>query len=270
MKKKIRSNIRQILEIIVLAVVVVLPQFVDFHGLFKDYLEKNYLSPDNWMWYLALSYGKWIITIVLVLFVLCAIRKFNNEFVMNRSNVYHDYCYGWYWFCAKVLGIKKCNLVLVPIYMQFKLIINETFEEYPLNEEEYPVVDNEIIKVTKSNENALQNEINLILEDTYIIKDNQIPFSKRNRYTIKISRNDGNSRGRHFSQNFIETTINTVREFQSIPVMNVYATMNPLNTKHIAKRVFALGDRGNVAHLYVFQQNNNGIRKFESRGYKIY
>ena len=64
--------------------------------------------------------------------------------------------------------------------------------------------------------------------------------------------------------------MNEVRKFNRIPVMNVFASTNPMNTKNIAKRVFALGDRGNIDHLYVFQQSKSGERIFMPQGHKIY
>lgn len=266
----VKSNIRQILEIFVIIGAAILPQLVNLETLFKPYLDDNYISPDNWYWYLPLSQGKPLIMVALFIVAWLAVRKFNSNFIMNSINVYHDYPYGWYWFCAKVLGIHKCNLILVPIYMQFKLVINATFNEFPLNSDEYPTAKTEKIEVTKIHTNQSLNEINILLEDTYPIKNEQIPISKRNLLTIKISRNDGTTRGRHFSQNFVETTINTVRTLDTIKEVNLYATTNPLNTMHIAKRVFSVADRGNIKHLYVFQQNNAGIRAFQNKGHKIY
>jgi hypothetical protein len=267
----IKSNGRQIVEIIVLVAAAIAPLFVNLRDLFKDYLESNPLSPDNFVWHTAITHGKYVALVIVFFFSLWVIRKFNNDFIMNRKNVYHDYGYVWYWFCAKVLGIKRCNLILVPIYMQFKFVIRGTFDEFPLNEDEYPVMEIEPeCNVIKINADASGDEINLILEDTYAIEDRQIPKVKRGLQTIKISRNDGNSNGRHFSQKFIEATINAVRGIKRIPVINVYATTNPLNTKHIAKRVFALGGRGNVEHLYVFQQGNSGKRIFRPKSHKIY
>jgi len=43
-----------------------------------------------------------------------------------------------------------------------------------------------------------------------------------------------------------------------------------MNTKHIGKRAFGLGERGNVEHLYVFQQSKDGRRRFEEKGRKIF
>ena len=189
---------------------------------------------------------------------------------MNEIDVYHNYCYGWYWFCAKILGVKKCDLISVPIYMQFKLVLNKVFNEFPLDEKHYPEIDNEKVKVIQKNEKEPQNEINLILEDTYVIKNSQIPYSKRNLFTIKISRNGGSNGERHYSEAFMEKIISTVKGLENTSVVNVYATTNPLHTKYIAERVFKSGGRGDIRKLYVYQQNRNGDRNFEDRGHRIY
>ena len=270
-KEYISSNLRQILEIIILVTVAAIPFFVNLHDLFKSYLDSTPLSPDNIPWYIALSHGDLVASIILCCPMLYVIRKFNQGFLMNGENVYHDYCYCWYWFCSKILGIKKCNLVLVPIFMQFKLVIRGTFEEYPLTDDEYPIVDNEPdCKVEIINKDASNNEINFILEDTYLVDFKQIPKSKQELLTIKVSRNDGKTNVRHFSKKFIETIINELRKLKESMTINVYATTNPKNTVHVAKRAFALGNRGNVKQLYVFQQKGSGRRKFEDRGHKIY
>jgi len=267
----LKSNERQLLQIVVLVIATIAPLFVNLRDLFKDYLESNPLSPDNFVWYIAITRGKYVASVIVFFLSLWIIRKSNSDFDMNKRNVYHDYCYVWYWFCAKVLGIKKCNLVHVPIYMQFKLVIRGTFDEFPLDEDEFPIMDNEPeCNVLIINEDAYGDEINLILEDTYAIKEIQIPKTKRGLYTIKISRNNGTTNGRHFSQKFIEATINAVRGIRQVTVINIFATTNPMNTKHIAKRVFALGGRGNVEHICVFQQAGSDKRIFSSKGHKIY
>ena len=101
-------------------------------------------------------------------------------------------------------------------------------------------------------------------------RDEQIPKEKRNLSTIKISRNNGISMERHFSQKFIESIIDEIRRIKHISTLNVFATTNPMNTEHIAKRVFALDTRGNIDHLYVFQQSSDKKRNFENKGYKIF
>ncbi len=43
--------------------------------------------------------------------------------MFNRGNYYKQYRYGWYRICSKILGYSECNLIQVPIYMQFKLVL---------------------------------------------------------------------------------------------------------------------------------------------------
>ena len=269
--EKISSNGRQILEIVALIIVTSIPWVVDLQEIFKEYLADHPISPDDFFWQVAFRMGKPVASVVLFFAVLIGIRKFNQGFVMNRKRVYHDYCYAWYWFCAKILGIKSCDLVLVPIHMQFKLVIRATFQEYPLDETEYPVVENESdSKVSETNQEEPTREINLVLEDTYAIEVRQIPKSKQGYRTIKISRNSGADNSRHFSQKYIEAIIKCVRGLKGKVSVNVFATTNPMNTKHIAKRAFGLGERGNVEHLYVFQQGKDGRRRFEEKGRKVF
>ncbi len=268
---KIIDNGTQIIEIILLVCCCVVPFAVNAAGLFSEYLAKTTPDPENALAYLIVRAGNAAMAVALVLFVLWRVRAHNKDFLMNRGNAYHQYPYAWYWFCANILGIRKCNLVRVPIFMQFKLVIRGTFVDYPLEETAYPPVENEDDTSTNvENGEAGGQEVNLILEDTYTINNKQIPESKRSLRTIKISRNDGNDKGRHFSQKYIDAVINTVRDLDQNTVVNVYATTNPMNTKHIASRAFALADRGNIQHLYVFQQQSSGDRLFEGKGRKVF
>lgn len=268
---KISSNDRQIVEIIALVVVTSIPYMFDLQVIFKDYLSEHPLSPDHFFWQLAIMNGRIIAAIIIFVAALIVIRKINKDFLMNRKHIYHDYNYAWYWFCAKILGIRKCNLVLVPIYMQFKLVIRGTFEEYPLEESDYPYVDNEPeCRVSIINPDIESSEKNMIIEDTYKIEIRQIPESKQGLRTIIVNRNDGMDHGRHFSPKLIETVINNTRSIENNSVINIFATTNPLNTKHIASRAFGLGERGNVEHLYVFQQRKDDNRYFELDGHQIY
>lgn len=271
MKDLVKSNLRQLLEILLLIIASVIPLLINVSELFKDYLSNEYPTPENGIVYFAISHGKWVASIIVFFALLWLIRKFNENFIMNNMRVYHKYGYWWYWICAKLLGIRKCNLILVPIYMQFKLVLKGTFDEYPLDCDDFPIIDNEPeCKVTILNPESSQSEINVVLEDTYIIRNDQIPKEKRDLYTLHISRNDGKSVERHFSQKYIETVINTIRQYKYLPTVNLFATTNPKNTVHLAKRAFGLGNRGNIGHLYVYQQSAHGSRVFRFKGFKIY
>ena len=56
----------------------------------------------------------------------------------------------------------------------------------------------------------------------------------------------------------------------NIKKVNVYATTNPLNTKNIASSAFKLGGRDNFNEVSVFQQERDGIRKFNNKGIVVY
>ena len=86
----IKSNGRQIVEIVVLVAVTMVPFYIDLPDFFKDYLESNPLSPDNFLWHIAITYGKYVASVIFFFLILLLIRKFNNDFVMNRRNEYHD------------------------------------------------------------------------------------------------------------------------------------------------------------------------------------
>lgn len=218
--------------------------------------------------------GKIGIWLIVSAMIYGGMRKFNADLVMNKGNRYHCSCYCWYWFCSHILGIKKCNLILVPIYLQFKLVINNVFEEYPFDEKRFPTLSQDTVTVEELVPAATginDSEINLVLEDTYPIEINQIPERKRKLFTIKISRNRPDNIGqRYYSTQFIETVQSIVRHLPDSVTVNIFATTNPVNTRYIAQNTFQLANRGNIECLYVYQQSSVGNRNFESRGYKIY
>ena len=269
--KKIKESFVMIAQSFAILFVFVLPFKVNVQEIFKQYLTNNYPTPENYWVYLPLSYGNIAISILISGLLYWKIRKNNSNMFMNRdTNVYHDYPYVWYLYCAKVLGIKKCNLINVPIYMQIKLSIHQIFDEYPLNDSEYPIDENEVVSVLKENEDASKQVCNLILEDTYPIEEIQIPRNVRKHYTVKVSRHSSGDFGRHYSEKFITQTINEVRSLPNDITLNVFATTNPKNSLNIAKQVFAQAERGNVSHIYVFQQRKTGRRIFEEKGKRIY
>ena len=275
MVKKIKANFRQVGEIIALVIVAFGVYILDISSLFKNYLMEYELKPEigNIILYYLLNIGNIGFLVVLLGGLLKIFREFNKDFIMNSSNVYHDYPFFWYWFCARILGIKKCNLILVPIYMQFKLVIEDIFNEYPLDEADFPVIKDEVDSAVEKINTGMDmelSEMNLILEDTYVIELRQIPFSKKNLPTIKVSRNINNNHTRHFSPKFIQKISEEIRKLPQINRINIYATTNPMNTLRIIRTTFKMADRGNVDHIFVYQQENKGIRVFCEKGYKIY
>ena len=137
--------------------------------------------------------------------------------------------------CAKVLGYTKCNLKLVPIYLQFELVMNDTFAEYDVGtDDDYPIIENEEIKIDKLNWNQVSQEINLVLEDTYPITKSQLPVLKKALSTIRIVRKRPDQ-ARYYSPQFVAKIVDEIRKLPSnVNTVNVFATTNPKHTKQIA------------------------------------
>lgn len=268
--EKTQESLRSIFEIVLIIAVFLIPTIINAAKWIEVCFINTNLDFDNIKYYFIMKAGNLTIGLLLTVLLLFKIREYNKEKIFNTKNVYHDYSYIWYWFCAKILGYKKCNLKLVPIYMQFKLGLNDTFDDYDVGlDDDYPLKENEQIIVQKNN-NQVTNEVNLVLADTYPIVERQLPISKRGLYTIKISRDQDDLR-RYYSPEFIVKITNEVRKLpHGINSVNIYATTNPKHTLKITRDVFKLAERGNVKKLVVYQQNKDGIRKFEKKGIVIF
>ena len=269
--KQIKENIIIILQSIGIVFAICVPSLFDISKIFEKYISNNYVTPDNFFVYFALTKGNCVLAIILGVVIWWNIRGNNGDMQMNRDNsVYHNYPYVWYWYCAKVMGIKKCNLIGVPIYMQVKLVMHRIFDEYPLSDSEYPESKDEKVKVSKMNANNKKIECNLILEDTYLIDKSQIPDEKRKLFTVKISRNNGNDFVRRYNEVFIEKIIEEVKILPEKTVLNIFATTNPKNTLNMTRRLFSQVGRGNILHINIFQQTRDGNRLFKEKGKRIY
>ena len=269
---KIKDNATQMAELFMLFFVLFLPSIVDIQGMFNYYVTSNTINPDNVFYILLLGRSNIIIGVVLCCAALHSIRKYNSEKVtMNRINTYHAYPYLWYWFSAKILNIRKCDLKKVPSYIQMKIIINNVFDEFPMDENDYPEDEVEV-KVEKKNfkKGSVPREINIIIEDTYPIEHRQLPRSKSALPTLKVYRDRGNDWSRHYSQKLIGMVSSELRKLPEDITVNVFATLNPKNMMYVAQGAFAMGERGNVSHLYVFRQNSDNGRNFSDKGKKIY
>lgn len=268
--EKFKENLRPIVQLVLIVFSILLPTLINASYWIKFLFENSEINFDTAKYYFLLKIGNWGAGIVLMFFMLSKVKNFNKEKTLNTRNVYHDYSYIWYWICAKILGYTKCNLKLVPIHMQFKLILNDTFAEYNVgSEEDYPLIENEIIQINKVNWNPNQ-EVNLVLADTYPISQSQMPSSKSQLPTLFINRQRPDL-SRYYSPQFIATIVDEVRKLPSNKmIINVFSTTNAKHTKKIAENAFKLANRGNIKKLLVFQQNNSGKRKFEKKGKVIY
>ena len=269
--KKLQENARSIVEIIGLVMAFLIPYIINVKELIALCFENVSVDFDNIGYYLLLNTENWVISIVLVFSVLLWIRKFNKEKIFNTKNVYHNYPYLWYWFCAKILGYQTCNLKLVPPYLQFKLVLNDTFSIYYVGEEDdYAAIEDEYIEIKKEYFVQVSDEVNLVLADTYPIENQQLPIVKRSLSTITINRVRPDV-SRYYSPQFIAKIVDEVRNLpRNVTDVNVFPTTNPRHTLKIARDAFKLAERGNIKKLVVFPQEKTGIRKFARKGKVIY
>lgn len=261
---------REISQIILLLICLFLPCLINLSEKIKFLFGAKDPNFDTAIYYYLMKAGNPIIGIVLMFFILFKlVRSSNKNNILNKGNRYHDHSYIWYWFCSNILGYESCNLVLVPIHMQIKLVVRDTFKNFPLNDDMFSECNNEVFKRITNVEYKTDN-INLILEDTYFIRDAQINEVDLNKFTIRISRKIEDEGTRSYSSTFVDEVVTSLRDLPEDTNVNIFATINPKHCYEISKKGIALANRGNLKQVFVYQQEDySGKRKFEKR-YKIY
>lgn len=273
MVKRIRDWLRPIAQVLILVIAFWIPYVVNVAGIIQMIFDNTTVDFDNVKYYYIMKMGNGVIGIILMLFVLFNIvRKSNEDFCLNKGNYFHEHSYLGYLFCAKVLGYKKCSLVRVPIYMQFRLVIRDTFNEYLVGQDEdYNFVEDEDIQ-TNGISDSYTSSVNLVLSDTYPISKGMLPASTSNLSTIWIVRTDSRKMLRAFSKKYC----NTIKEIVSglpnnVETINLYSTINPKHSLWIANNVFKMAGRNQVKVLKVYPQpNKNGNWNFAEKGIAIY
>lgn len=269
--KKIKTNIYPIFQVIVIILSLFIPTIFNLESIYDVELK----NPTNFfevIFQFCLYKGNVLLGIALFIVVFYLFRTHNKDTVFNAGDTYKDFPYIWYWFCSKILGYKKCSLVLVPIYMQFKLVISDTFNDYIYGEIQNIDSKDDVINIQYFNfRDDGCDELNSMVADTYSLNKNQLPNSKKSLPTILIRRNNKNDYNRYDSSNLVKNVVNEVRNLPlCIKKVNIFATTNPLNSKNIACNAFKLGDRSNFDIITVYQQQNNDLRTFKDNGKVIY
>lgn len=270
-KNFVLDSKREILQLFILFICLIAPFLFDFETIIKIILGESSVNIDNAKYYGLMILGNWFMGCLITLFVLFRFfRSANKEMIFNRGNIYHDKPYWWYWICSKVLGYEKCNLILVPIYTQYKLVLRDTFKYYPFDENDFPEQKCSVV-VNKKFNGGLdnQNEINLIIQDTYPISEEQIPYNMKSNNEINIKRNCNSFGERIYSRDLVNKIVEEIRMLDDNLILNIFSTTNPKNTYEIAKKAISLAQRGNVKHAYVFQQNRDGNRNFDTKPHRI-
>ena len=276
MKKYIKNFIfdsaRELIQILSLISCLLAPTIINLAGIIKTLLGDVSPTIENAKYYYLMISGNLTMGFLIAVYVLFhIIRKSNKEKIYNKGNIYHNKPYWWYWMCSNILGYEKCNLILVPIYTQYKLILRDTFEEYPFEESAFPQKECQINVERKLNEtNEFYKNINLVIQDTYPIYDEQIPFNFRHNNTILVKRSFSRFGERVYSKELVDCIVEEIRRLKDDDItLNIFSTTNPKNTFEIVRKAISLGERGNVKHVYVFQQNRDGERNFDDKSHKV-
>lgn len=279
--EKMQSIVKRILdwkepftETIILIATFIAVVFFDGVGRLELWLQNanEKETIDTAIYYFLIRLGNPAVAIAATIIVLVAIRKYNEDKKLNKGNGYHRHPYWSYLFCAYLLGYRKCNLKLVPVPMQVKLVTNDIFQEFICNEGIH-AIDKQIdeVRITRQGDFKCSPYVNLVLADTYSIGSEQLPRKFRGFPTLYIDRTIKKENTRYDSENFVKSTITEVRGLpDNVTTINVFATLNPMNCYNIAKEVFVMGGRTHISHLYVFTQNQDEIWSFLDKGVKIY
>lgn len=269
--RKVIVNIRPVSQVVGLILLGVMPTCLNLSEIVAEQLELTISQKwIDYIFYVAWTLGDIAVGILFVIMALFAIRKFNKDYVFNKGHVYKNYPYMWYWICAKILGYLECNLILVPIYMQFKLIIRDTFNKYycgSLNRK-----DDDIITVKYKNVSKTMTEVNLLIADTYQIDVHQLHESTMANPAIIVSRDNDTDHNRYDSPSLVQAVVNEIGNLpNSVKQVHIFATTNPQNTINIVRNAFKLGERGSLDKIVVYQQlGADSLRTFQAKGKVVY
>ena len=280
-KDTLIDGLWQYSQMILLVAVLVVPMVLNFQNTIENELLDTSKTSDIDIIKMVLLFlikkGNIFIGIGLCIFLFIILHKNNENIRLNSGNHYHVHSYAYYWICSHILGFKKCSLILVPIYMQIKLIINEVFAEFYYGDDSFYKEEHgneeDLIRITEHNtEKSDTVLVNIIVSDTYPIELKSIPQLYSSNYTICIERiHNQHSKSRVYSLALIEALNNQICKLRGSRKINLFATTNPKNLYFIANNTFKKAGRTNITNLYVFTQNNGSLNdwKFDECGKRV-
>lgn len=279
---RLKDSMREIVQLLLICVAFMIPYLISDTNIVKSIIKVYNENIDSTLVDYFINKGRWTIGLFFAFICWVTIYSLNTKSSLNRGNRYHEHSYFWYLFCSKILGYKKCSLILVPVYMQFKLVIRGTFETYVYdnvdnNETMYTSNDNIAITTILNHPTKDNTIVNIMLSDTYYIDEKLLPDSKKELPTYLIKyKTDNSDSTRQFSEDFVSKVSDLVYELsdkENIDTINLFANTNPKHSYVIAERIFKSGnaDRSDLKHLIIYQQNRkNGDWKFDEKEFKIY
>ena len=187
--------------------------------------------------------------------ILFLFRFFFKEKTFNNSgNLYYDFPYLVFYVAGKILNYKKIDLVQVPVWLQYKIVIDNTFNHIDYGVGLKKIEDEHVVETKNNFDETSIKEINLILSDTFEVKFESIPIDKHDLPTITIKRNIEGDKERKYSPEFINKVRNIVVEYNdSCEVINIYSYTNTQHNFLIAKDCFKTGYRNLLKKINIYQ-----------------
>lgn len=191
------------------------------------------------------------ICIILIYFILKLFRKRNKNKIFNREDGYYDIPYFIFFYAAKILNYQSISLINVPIEMQYRLVLNRTFEKFEVGN--YKEITNNI-EEQKLFLNKDSDEINLLLSDTYPLDTKKIPNTKRKLPTYIIQSRKKTDGVRIYNQHFVEHIKKVVSELsKNYNRVNIFSYTNPKHNYEIINSCFRTGNRSGFSKVYVYK-----------------
>lgn len=203
---------------------------------------------------------------ILSIIIYFLIRRVNKNKLFNTGDKYNDHPLWVYWLASKILGYGKVSLVRVPIYLQYKLLLNDIFPE-TIVDSAVKEIDQSVV-VTERNMEYPSNELNLVLIDTYEIANSQIPLNKYHLPTLFIRSGNETDSNRSLNPEFIkEIRKKTNDHSKSYKQLNVFSTTNTNHNQLIVYKCFKNGNRTGFKNIFVYQASRGDF--VFNRGYKV-
>ena len=258
---------------------ILAPIFVAVSSFYYDFSRVIYTDLDapnsffSLVFSIALTYGSLAGGLFLALLIGYYIYKSNNKKTFNLKGIYISK--EFVFKIASYVGYQECNLVNMPIYIQYRLLISRVFTKFTIasfnieeNDSHCIVPQIEIF----SSPTELDTMI-LILEDTYEIKNNQIEdqiskISSNKRIQIKISRDSG-TKIREYDLRFVNVIRTVVAQYAPNTTLHIFETTNSKNNLGIFEQCFASLERDTIKQIYVYEQNKGGERIFDKK-YRVF
>lgn len=202
--------------------------------------------------FINLNLGSIIIFLILSTGFLGKYRRNRAKIYFNQGDVYLDMSKFYFWFAAKMIGYKKMTLVRVPLHLQFELILEPIFTCYITDEHENSSDEVNIKYLNKDKNN--NKEINLALSDTYKVKLDELPKSKRDITTIFIENGEKFNGIRTYNINFVQAIKKHVHKLsKKYKKVNLFAHTNTQHNKKIIESSFKMGGRSGFEKVSIYK-----------------